>query len=100
MRRAAKVDGNQTEIVEALREAGASVTLLHMVGNGCPDLLIGIHGVTGLVEVKALKTGKFTEQQIKWWDAWKGGPIAQVRDVEGALSFLRLLNPYIEQGGT
>jgi len=99
VRRAAKVDANQAQIVEALRDAGASVTLLHMVGGGCPDLLVGIHGVTGLVECK-VKGGKFTEHQIKWWDEWRGGPIAQVTDVEGALRFLRLLDPRTEQMGS
>ncbi len=99
MRRAARVDANQSEIVAALRDAGASVTLLHQVGEGCPDLLIGMHGVTGLVECK-VKGGKFTEQQITWWDEWRGGPIAQVTDVQGALRFLRLLDPTLEQMGT
>jgi hypothetical protein len=99
VRRAARVDANQCEIVSALRDAGASVTLLHQVGEGCPDLLIGAHGCTGLIEVK-VKGGKFTAQQIKWWDEWRGGPIAQVTDVEGALRFLRLLDPRTEQMGT
>ena len=34
MRRAAKVDANQREVVAALRGAGASVQLLHAVGEG------------------------------------------------------------------
>lgn len=39
--RAAKVDKNQPEIVEALRAEGAVVQHLHAVGVGCPDLLVG-----------------------------------------------------------
>jgi hypothetical protein len=42
LRRASKVDANQREVVAALRGAGASVQLLHAVGEGCPDLLVGI----------------------------------------------------------
>ena len=41
MRRAARTDANQAEIVAALRGVGASVQPLHAVGQGCPDLLVG-----------------------------------------------------------
>jgi hypothetical protein len=41
MRRAAKIDANQPQIVEALRKAGATVHSLAAVGNGIPDLLVG-----------------------------------------------------------
>lgn len=105
MRRAAKVDANQAEVVAALRQAGAGVTLLHQVGGGCPDLLVGIHGCWGVIEVKdgakPPSARKRTPAQIRWWDEnIHGGPRAIVTDVEGALRFLQLLNPYIEQGGT
>ena len=49
--RACKVDANQAAIVKALREYGCSVTHLHRVGDGCPDLLVGINLRTGLAEV-------------------------------------------------
>ena len=52
MRRAAKVDANQTEIVKALRQVGASVQSLAATGKGCPDLLVGIRGLNFLIEVK------------------------------------------------
>jgi hypothetical protein len=93
--RAARVDGPQTAIVKALRSYGCSVTHLHGVGDGCPDLLIGIHGRTGLVEIKdgtkPPSARKKTPAQIKWWDEWRGGPVALVTDVDGALRFARLL---------
>ena len=50
--RAAKVDKNQTEIVEAFRKLGFSVQHLHTVGGGVPDLLVGRGGINLLVEVK------------------------------------------------
>ena len=53
MRRAAKIDANQTEIVKALRQVGASVQSLASTGKGCPDLLVGFRGVNWLLEVKA-----------------------------------------------
>ena len=45
MRRAAKIDENQPEIVDALRAMGCSVTILSAVGNGCPDILVGFRGI-------------------------------------------------------
>ena len=42
MRRAARVDRNHSEIVEALRRVGASVQPLHGVHDGVPDLLRGL----------------------------------------------------------
>ena len=48
MRRAAKVDANQQEIVDALRDIGAMVFLI-----GQPfDLLVGFRGELFLLEVK------------------------------------------------
>ena len=44
MRRQAKVDANQSDIVAGLRSIGATVQPLHAVGKGCPDLLIGYRG--------------------------------------------------------
>ena len=90
MRRAARTDANQSEIVQALRTAGASVTLLHQVGKGCPDALVGYQGKTVLLEIKTDK-GRATPDQIEWWDQWKGGPVAMVRDVDGALRALGVI---------
>ena len=94
--RAKRTDATQQAIVKALRGYGCSVTHLHMVGDGCPDLLVGIHKRTGLIECKTeaaekKKTQGLTADQIKWWDEWKGGPVAIVSDVDGALRFARML---------
>lgn len=74
--RASKTDANQTEIVEALRQIGCSVQLLHMVGKGCPDLLVGQHGLNVLIEVKdgskPPSARKLTPDQVRWHDAWRG----------------------------
>ena len=50
--RAAKVDRNQTEIVQALRDYGAFVVSLATVGKGVPDLLVGFKRHTILMEIK------------------------------------------------
>lgn len=71
MRRAAKVDGNQTEIVNALRTLGCSVAVTSTVGKGFPDLVVGIAGRTLLVEVK-MKKGTYTADQLAFVSSWKG----------------------------
>lgn len=70
MRRAAKVDANQDQIVSALRAAGASVQSLAPIGKGCPDLLAAFRGEMFLIEVKQGK-GKVNELQTKWHSEWK-----------------------------
>jgi hypothetical protein len=78
--RAPKIDANQPEIVAALREAGCTVQLLHMVGRGCPDLLVGKMddslgiNVNLLLEVKSdeAKRNDLTPDQKKWHDSWRG----------------------------
>lgn len=94
MRRAAKVDANQGEIVAAFREAGASVQPLHQVGNGCPDLLVGFMGYNLLVEVKdgSKPPSKrcLTQDQIKWHGGW-AGQACIVENVEQALTLIERL---------
>jgi hypothetical protein len=76
MRRASKVDRNQTEVVEALRSIGASVQILSAVGKGCPDLLVGHRGSNYLLEVKdgelSPSARKLTPDQREWHGAWSG----------------------------
>ncbi len=90
MRRAARVDATQADIVAALRAAGASVWII-----GLPlDLLIGYGGRTALLECKTL-TGKrtptperYTDLQKGFMRDWRGGLVATVTDVDGALRVL------------
>lgn len=76
MRRAAKVDRNQPEIVAALRKMGCTVQPLHSVGQGCPDLLVGYRGLNFLIEVKDGELSpshrKLTEDQVEWHRDWRG----------------------------
>jgi hypothetical protein len=88
MRRAARIDANQTQIVSALRSVGASVELLSAVGKGCPDLLVGYRGVNLLMEIKDGKKPpserKLTSDQIVWHREWKG-VVTVVNSVDEAL---------------
>jgi len=77
MRRAAKVDANQAEIAHALRNAGASVHLMHAVGDGFPDLAVGYRGSNYLLEIKVEGAvpsayGTMTKPQVKWHTEWRG----------------------------
>lgn len=81
---AKRVDSNQAEIVKALRKVGASVQTLHMVGKGCPDLVVGFHRATYLLEVKTVK-GTLTPEEIMWRENWNGNVVRTVRSVEDAL---------------
>jgi len=76
MRRAARVDRNQAEIVVALRAGGASVQPLHAVGRGVPDLLVGWRGKNFLLELKdgtkSLSRQDLTGAELAWIRAWDG----------------------------
>lgn len=91
MRRAAKVDRNQSEIVDALRKAGATVQPLHTVGAGCPDLLVGFRGVNYLIEVKDWKADashrKLNSMQVDWHEAWRG-QVSKAETVASALAVI------------
>ncbi|NJM13322.1 MAG: hypothetical protein HC889_16920 [Synechococcaceae cyanobacterium SM1_2_3] len=92
MRRAAKVDKNQAEIVAALRAMGATVQPLHAVGRGCPDLLAGWRGKNVLIEIKdgsAPQSDRtLTPAQVEWHGGWKG-QVAIAETVSDALEIMR-----------
>jgi hypothetical protein len=100
-RYAARVDSNQAEIVEALRAAGASVWII-----GLPvDLCVGFAKKTALVEVKRTvgkknpRAADYTALQRDFLDSWRGGPVATVTDVEGAMRVLRVMEAAEQVGG-
>jgi hypothetical protein len=88
MRRAAKIDANQDEIVSALRSAGAIVQSLAAIGKGCPDLLIAFRGNLFLLELKdgnkPPSGQKLTDAQKTWHQAW-GALVEIVNSPEAAL---------------
>jgi hypothetical protein len=90
MRRAAKIDANQPEIVNALRAVGAQVFSLAAVGQGIHDLLVGYRDSTVLIEVKdgskPPSARQLTDDQIEWHAAWRGGRCVVVSNVVEALA--------------
>jgi hypothetical protein len=98
MRRLAKRDASERDIIVALRAVGASVSALNEAG--VPDLLVGHQGRTYLLEVKMPSRldgkahtrtsqggeGEFTASQIKWWSVWRGSPAVIVHNADEALA--------------
>ena len=84
MYRKAKRDKNEKEIVEALRNIGATVSYID--GKGVPDLLVGYYGDNLLFEVKSEK-GQLTYSQIEWHENWHGEAHV-VHSVEEVLDIL------------
>lgn len=79
MRRAARVDRNQSEIVAALRRCGVAVEVI-----GQPvDLLIHSRFGTALMECKT-EDGRLTKDQVEFVSRWPG-PLHIVRTVDEAL---------------
>lgn len=81
----AKIDANQTEIVDALRRVGAEVESLAAVGHGVPDLLIGFAGDICLIEIKSRPNARLTPHQVAWHRRWSGYPVYIVHDPVEAL---------------
>ncbi len=103
-----RVDANQKVIVAALEDAGATVTHLHEVGKGCPDILVGYgkqehetllevvytEGSNYLMEIKdgskPPSKRKLTPAQKKWHNEWRG-QVAIVYDIDDALRVIGVL---------
>ena len=84
MRRAARVDANQEQIVSVLRAAGAVVWII-----GLPvDLLVGYKNHTFLVEVKTDSKKRLTKLQAEFFENWCGGTLARIDSPEAALRMI------------
>lgn len=84
IRRAARIDANQTAVVSALRAAGAYVWII-----GLPvDLLVGYKGHTFLVEVKDGPRKRLTALQQNFFDNWSGSTLARIDGPEAALRMI------------
>jgi len=85
MRRAARVDENQKEIVQALRDAGAYVWIISLP----VDLLVGYQNHTFLMEIKTDSKARFTGLQADFFQNWKGGTLCRVDSPRAALEMIR-----------
>lgn len=82
MRRAAKRDISEPEIVNTLKQCGFRVCYMDKP----LDLLVGFRGKLYLIECKT-DNGKLTVGQAKFMDEWKGFPIYVLRDAQEAMDW-------------
>lgn len=85
MRYAKRIDANQHEIVTALRDVGAMVTVCSHAGRGLPDILVTHRGDLYPMEIKNGKSAKLTKAE-KREHAKHGMHI--VRSVDEALNVI------------
>ena len=75
MRRDARTDANQTEIVAAFRNLGWSVLIISQLKNCC-DIFVSKSGRTIAVEIKdgekPKSQQKLTDGEIEFKDKWQG----------------------------
>ena len=81
MREIARTDGNQAEIVSALRVVNAKVHDCHQYGGGFPDLLVCFDDKLYLMEVKTPR-GRLTDEQKEFMQDF---PVVVVRSITDAL---------------
>ena len=76
MKRHPKLDGNHSSLVAGLRKAGCTVQSLASIGNGCPDIVVGCHGINYLFEIKdpanPPSKRRLTDDERYWHVYWKG----------------------------
>jgi hypothetical protein len=80
-------DANHQEVKDAFTALGCSVADTADVGNGFPDLVVGIAGVTTLVEVKTPE-GTHTPEQERFYSEWRGSHYT-VRSREQAVDLVQ-----------
>jgi len=85
MRRAARKDDNEKEIVQALRDAGATVWIIELP----VDLLVGYKNHTFLMECKASTKKRLTTLQSDFFAHWTGGTLCRVDSPQAALEMIR-----------
>ena len=87
IRRAARVDANQAQVVSALRAAGAYVWII-----GLPvDLLVGYKNHTFLVEIKDGPKKRLTDLQDDFFKTWTGGTLVRIDGPEAALRMIGVI---------
>ena len=91
MQKRGRTDGNHTAIVKALKGAGCTVQSLAALGDGVPDLLVGIDGRNLLVEVKngarSPSRRRLTGDEQTWHAAW-AGQVVVVATVDEAMAVI------------
>jgi len=95
MRRKAKRDVNEGEIVDGLRQIGATVDRINE--EDLPDLIVGFRGVNYLIEIKApsgprggVSGRELSLGQLRWARDWRG-QIGMARTLDEALHIIKAI---------
>lgn len=83
MRLKSRVDKNQPEILNHLKNLGIKYRALHFVGKGFPDLIVGFRGKNYLFEIKS-KNGEKTKKEEEFFSSWDG-QVKEVRHIDEIL---------------
>lgn len=81
-------DSNQSEIVRFLEACACSVQVLSNVGNGLPDILVGVRGQNYLLEIKSSEVAKHTKKQLEFYEHWRGQWV-RVNSINDVIQFLK-----------
>lgn len=99
MRRAARTDRNQIEVVKGLRAMGCTVQTLHTIGKGCPDILVGKNHRNILMEIKdgelPPSDRRLTLDELEWHSSWRG----QVCIVNSVHEAIQAVQGLLSSGG-
>jgi hypothetical protein len=91
MRRAARRDDNEQDIIKAMRAEGAYVKQIN--DEGLFDLLVSHRGETLLIEVKdgakPPSARRLTDAELKFHEEWPGSDLFIITSVEEAIALLR-----------
>jgi len=89
VRKFARKDANQDAIVETFRGQGASVWIASPLGDGAPDVVVGLNGRAVLVEIKdgskPPSARRLTPDEQAFRSSWRG-PYEVIQSVEEAIS--------------
>lgn len=93
MRRPAKRDANHGEIADRFRALGCTVLDTEMVGDGFPDMVVGLLGINRIVEVKNPATrygrGGLNPNQAEFNARWRGEKVWLVSSVDEATALVQ-----------
>jgi hypothetical protein len=91
VRKYARVDDNQKEIVQALRDIGATVESTATIGGGFADIVVGFRNKNYLIEIKdgskPPSRQKLTPDETEFHAKWQG-QIDVARSVDEALKII------------
>lgn len=99
MRRAARIDVNQPELVAKARSLGADWVHTHQLGDGKPDGFLGLENLYFACEIKSEK-GTLTEAQERAFAAMRSRPriVRTPEDIEAAVEALKRYHEAIRGG--